>query len=201
MSVRHLARAATTLFAMAVATAIMLTIAPAAHAHGYTNSPISRALYCQQGVVTDCGQIQWEPHSVEGPKGFPSAGPVDGTLCAGGNARFSELDDPRGGNWPTNSVQSGQSYQFSWHIAVSHATTNFEYYLTKPGWDPGQTLTRDSLELTPFLSVPFGGSRPGSEVSHSGVLPDRSGQHLILGVWNVDDTANAFYQCADVDFG
>ena len=201
MSIRNLARAATTLMAMAVATIVTMAIAPAAHAHGYSTSPTSRALYCHQGTVTDCGQIQWEPQSVEGPKGFPSAGPVDGTLCAGGNARFAELDDPRNGNWPTNSVSSGQNYQFSWHIAVSHSTTDFKYYLTKPGWDPTQVLTRDSLDLTPFLTVPFGGSRPGSEVHHTGVLPDRTGHHLLFAVWTVDDTGNAFYQCSDLDFG
>jgi len=201
MSMKILVRAATVTFGIFIATVMTLTLAPAAQAHGYTNAPVSRALYCQQGVVSNCGQIQWEPQSVEGPKGFPAAGPADGKLCAGNLARFSELDDPRGGNWPKTNVQSGQSYQFSWRITVQHATTDFKYYITKPGWNPSQPLTRAGLELTPFLSVPFGGGKPGSQVSHSANLPQRSGHHLIFAVWTISDTGNAFYQCSDVNFG
>lgn len=42
-----------------------------ASGHGYTDLPISRQKLCQNGTVTNCGDIQWEPQSVEGPKGFP----------------------------------------------------------------------------------------------------------------------------------
>ncbi len=28
----------------------------------------------------------------------------------------------------------------------------------------------------------------------------KSGKHVILAVWDVHDTANAFYSCADVKF-
>ncbi|WP_425304441.1 lytic polysaccharide monooxygenase auxiliary activity family 9 protein [Stackebrandtia albiflava] len=197
---RRLSRLAVVGLAFVVVTALALVAAPPASAHGYTNAPISRSLFCKQGVVTNCGPIQWEPQSVEGPKGFPSAGPVDGTLCAGGLSRFSQLDDPRGGAWPTNSVRSGQSYQFKWHLTVNHATTDFRYYITKPGWNPAQKLTRSALDLTPFLTVPYGGSRPAYDITHSGTMPSRSGTHLILAVWTIADTGNAFYQCSDVRF-
>ncbi|MGW2849460.1 lytic polysaccharide monooxygenase, partial [Streptomyces sp. NPDC001274] len=40
----------------------------------------------------------------------------------------------------------------------------------------------------------------GSTVTHSGVLPQKSGKHLILGVWTIADTGNAFYACSDVTF-
>lgn len=51
--------------------------------------------------MTNCGDIQWEPQSAEGPKGFLSGGPSDGTICAGGNSRFAQLDNARGGTgWP-----------------------------------------------------------------------------------------------------
>lgn len=176
------------------------TVAPA-YGHGYTTAPISRAKFCQQGTVTDCGDIQWEPQSVEGPKGFPATGPADGTLCAGGNSRFSQLDEPRGGAWPTNAVESGASYTFSWTLTAAHATTSFEYFITKDGWNPNAELTRSALESQPFLTVPFDGQRPSTQVSHSGTLPARSGHHLILAVWTIADTPNAFYQCSDVQFG
>lgn len=183
-------------------TAILAAVAGAtpASAHGFTDAPISRALFCERGTVKQCGQVQWEPQSVEGPKGFPTRGPADGRLCAGGIGRFSELDDPRGGNWPTNKVNSGQSYTFSWDIEANHATTDFKYYLTKPGWDPTQPLTRADLDLTPVLTVPFGGAQPPHKLTHNGTLPSRTGHHLLLAVWTIADTGNAFYQCSDLDF-
>jgi len=173
---------------------------PAAQAHGWTTSPMSRAGFCDLGTVTDCGAIQWEPQSVEGPKGFPNGGPVDGTICAGGLARFAELDDPRGGAWPATAVSPGP-FTFTRNLPAPHATSTFDYYITKDGYDPTQPLTRDDLELTPFLSVPYDGRQPSFTVSHTGTLPERSGRHLILAVWNIADTGNAFYQCSDVDFG
>ncbi|MFI7238347.1 lytic polysaccharide monooxygenase [Streptomyces cyaneofuscatus] len=171
-----------------------------AQSHGYTDSPVSRQQLCGNGTVRDCGQIQWEPPSVEGPKGFPAGGPRDGLICAGGNQRFAELDDPRGGGWPASAVRAGQSHTFRWRITARHATTDFRYYVTKDGYHPAKPLTRADLEPQPFLTVPFGGRQPGATVTHAGALPQKSGKHLILGVWTVSDTGNAFYACSDVTF-
>ena len=55
-----------------IAIAVIVTsvfIAGPAQAHGYISSPPSRQALCAQGVVTNCGAIQYEPQSVEGPKG------------------------------------------------------------------------------------------------------------------------------------
>ena len=85
-------------------------------------------------------------------------------------------------------------------LTASHATTDFKYYVTKQGWNQTAPLTRSALELTPFLTVPFNNARPPSTVSHSGTLPNRTGRHMILAVWTIADTGNAFYQCSDVQF-
>ena len=195
-----------TSLAATVAAGVLATVvagvvaATPAYAHGFTTSPTSRAVHCQQGAVTDCGPIQWEPQSVEGPKGFPSAGPQDGTLCAAGDSRWAQLDDQRGGTgWPAQQVSAG-SFPFTWHLSAPHATTSFDYYITKDGWNDTAPLSRASLDLTPFLSVPFGGQRPPNDLSHSGNLPARNGHHMILAVWTIADTGNAFYQCSDVKF-
>ncbi len=183
-------------FALTVCTSV-----PLAYGHGYTTGPASRAKNCQDGVVTNCGQIQWEPQSVEGPKGFPQSGPADGTLCSAGLGQFAELDDQRGGAWPATQLQGGQGFMFSWHLTAAHSTTDFKYYMTKQGWDPTQPLTRSALDLNPFLTVDLNGTRPPSDVSHPGTIPTgRSGRHMILAVWTIADTANAFYQCSDVNF-
>ena len=57
---------------------VALPSAPA-FAHGYFSSPASRQAQCARGVVS-CGDIKWEPQSVEGPKGLRS--------CNGGVARL-----------------------------------------------------------------------------------------------------------------
>ncbi|MFR9725489.1 lytic polysaccharide monooxygenase [Streptomyces sp. MS19] len=193
-------RITTAVAGVGMAMTMVLGTGGSAQAHGYTTSPTSRQLFCAQGAVSDCGSIIWEPQSVEGPKGFPQAGPADGTLCAGGNSRFSQLDNPRGGSWPTTRVSSGQRFTFNWTFTARHSTTDFRYYITRNGWNPNQPLTRAQLDTTPFLTVPLNGRQPGQTESHAGTLPSRSGRHVILAVWNVADTGNAFYSCSDVQF-
>ncbi|MFB7111354.1 lytic polysaccharide monooxygenase [Streptomyces sp. NPDC056190] len=175
-----------------------------ASSHGYTDLPISRQKLCNNGTVANCGDIQWEPQSVEGPKGFPASGAADGQLCSGNNTRFSQLDGPKtpsGGAWPTTKVNGGQSYTFRWQFTAMHATTDFKYYVTKQGWNQNHALTRADLNTTPFLTVPYAGQRPPATLSHSGSLPTGlSGHHVILAVWTIADTGNAFYACSDVTF-
>ncbi len=42
-----------------------LLFTSSALAHGYVESPPSRAYQCHLGKNTDCGSVQWEPQSVE----------------------------------------------------------------------------------------------------------------------------------------
>ncbi|GAA2813466.1 lytic polysaccharide monooxygenase [Kitasatospora sp. CM 4170] len=187
--------------AVVAAVAVPLTLALPAQSHGYISTPPSRAALCAAGTVADCGEIRWEPQSVEGPKGFPGRGPADGAICAGGNGRFAELDDPRAGGWPTTKVSAGQRLTFTWKFTARHATTNFKYYLTKPGYDATQKVTRANLELTPFLTVPYNGAQVPSTLSHTATLPaGRTGHQVVVAVWEIADTGNAFYSCTDVRF-
>ncbi len=87
-----------------------------------------------------------------------------------------------------------------WTKRDGPSPTGFRYYATKDGYDPAKPLTRADLEPQPFRTVPFGGRRPGSTVTHAGALPQKSGKRLIPGVWTVADTGNAFYACSDVTF-
>ncbi|WP_406200170.1 lytic polysaccharide monooxygenase [Kitasatospora sp. NBC_01560] len=195
MRKRHLAGA------VVAALAVPLTLVLPAQSHGYISTPPSRAALCAAGAVTGCGAIQWEPQSVEGPKGFPARGPADGAICAGGNSRFAELDDPRGGAWPTTAVSAGQRLTFTWKFTARHATTSFKYYLTKAGYDAIQKVTRANLETAPFLTVPYNGTQVPSTLSHTATLPGgRTGHQVVVAVWEIADTGNAFYSCTDVRF-
>ncbi|MEK2495522.1 lytic polysaccharide monooxygenase [Kitasatospora purpeofusca] len=183
------------------AVAVPLAMAVPASSHGFINLPPSRSALCGAGVVKNCGDIQWEPQSVEGPKGFPTRGPADGTICAGADARWAPLDNPRNGAWPTTKVTAGGQQTFTWEIEARHSTTNFRYFLTKPGYDPTQKITRANLDLTPFLTVPYNGRQPAATTTHTGTLPTgRTGHHVVVAVWDVADTSNAFYSCTDVLF-
>lgn len=179
--------------------ALPIALAGTASGHGYPLNPPSRQYQCAQGAV-ECGPIKWEPQSVEGPGGFPQAGPADGELCSGGVGRFAGLDDPNK-NWPVTHLQSGQQFEFTWNLTAAHATKSFRYFVTKDGWNPNQPLTRPQLELDPFLTVPYHGEQPPWTVRHAGQLPaGKSGRHMIYAVWEIADTANAFYACIDVYF-
>jgi predicted carbohydrate-binding protein with CBM5 and CBM33 domain len=174
-----------------------------ASGHGYTDLPISRQKLCANATVTGCGDIQYEPQSVEASKGFPATGPADGQICSGNHTNFGALDKqttPSGGAWPTTKVTGGQSYTFRWQFTARHSTTDFKYFITKNGWNQSHALARSDLETAPFLTVPYSGQPPAS-LSHSGTLPSgRSGHHVILAVWTIADTSNAFYACSDVTF-
>lgn len=151
-----------------------LAVAAPAQAHGYVSGPPSRQALCAQGRVPDCGQIKYEPQSVEGPKGLRS--------CHAGIAQFAVLnDDSRG--WPATSV--GSSVTFTWTNTARHATSNWEYFI-------------GGTRVAVFNG---GGQQPGATVSHTVNLSGYPGRQKVLAVWNIADTANAFYSCVDLQVG
>lgn len=180
--------------------ASIVTPAPKGTRHGYVSNPLSRAALCKQESMG--GAIQWEPQSVEAPKGFPQAGPPDGQLASGGHASFAALDgirDPKGRQWKATSLPAGQLVQWDWWLTAPHKTTKFEYFITRDGWDPSAPLTRDQFDLTPVITLHWDTSAPMQSVAHWGLVPtNKTGRHVIYGVWTVDDTPMAFYQAIDV---
>ncbi|TRV79383.1 hypothetical protein FKN01_09455 [Streptomyces sp. 130] len=154
---------------------LLAVVLPAttASAHGYVSSPPSRQAQCASGVV-DCGQIKYEPQSVEGPKGLKS--------CSGGNAQFAELDNDSKG-WKATPV--GSSADFSWTLTARHATSTWQYYI-------------GGSKIAEFND---NGAQPGATKTHHVNLSGYSGRQKVLAVWNIADTANAFYACIDLQIG
>ncbi len=179
--------------------ACMLLFADSANAHGYVID--SRAHLCQQGVNTNCGQVQYEPASVEGRGDFPEIGVPDGRIASAdggtGAAPFYELDEQTATRWAKVDLQGGP-HTFQWYIQANHATNNWKYYITKQGWDPNQPLARDNLEL--FCEYRDHGLNPPNDYSSDCFIPnDREGYYVIVAVWDIFDTQNAFYQAIDVN--
>jgi chitin-binding protein len=163
-------------YPLAAAGAVLATIATAvpAQAHGYVSQPPSRQALCAARSVPDCGQIQFEPQSVEGPKGLRN--------CSANLPQFAVLDD-ESRNWPATSV--GTTVSFSWVLTARHATSTWQYFV-------GDRLV---------ASFDDGGRQPNATVTHSVDLSGFSGRQKVLAVWNIADTANAFYNCVDVTIG
>jgi len=192
-------KALTSLLVMVIAGIGMILLSEQASAHGWVDGPASRAILCKNGQNTDCGAIVYEPQSLEAPKGFPNAGPADGKI-ASANGAFPKLDEQSANRWTKVNISAGTN-TFTWKFTAPHATANWKYYITKPGWDPNAPLTRNSFDLTPFCTVNYGGVQPPFTYSHTCNVPERTGYHVILAVWEIADTANAFYNVIDVDFG
>ncbi|MFD8274727.1 lytic polysaccharide monooxygenase auxiliary activity family 9 protein [Streptomyces flaveolus] len=142
-----------------------------ASAHGYISSPPSRQAQCAAGTVS-CGSIKYEPQSVEGPKGLMS--------CSGGNSAFAELDNDSKG-WKVTPVSRTTS--FNWRLTAQHATSTWQYYA-------------GGRKVAEFND---GGARPGATVTHQVNFGSLTGRQKVLAVWNIADTANAFYACVDVN--
>ncbi|GAB7029612.1 lytic polysaccharide monooxygenase auxiliary activity family 9 protein [Streptomyces sp. NPDC021749] len=151
---------------------VTLPVAPAG-AHGYVSAPPSRQAQCAAGAI-DCGPVKWEPQSVEGPKGL--------TSCSGGNSRFAELDDDSKG-WKVTPV--GRTQAFRWHLTARHATSTWRYFA-------------GGRKVAEFSG---GGAQPPKTVTHTVNFGSLTGRQKILAVWNIADTANAFYACIDVTIG
>ena len=155
-----------------IAFGLPMVLSSPAQAHGWVTSPPSRQDHCAKGRTSfDCGDIKYEPQSVEARKGS--------RLCSGGS-RFRILDSS--GPWPVTNI--GRSTTFRWKLTAAHRTSTWQYYVDN-------RLHREFSQ---------GGQQPPSNVSHTLTgLP--TGQHKILAVWNVADTAMAFYACVDVRVG
>ncbi|NUR84067.1 MAG: cellulose-binding protein [Nonomuraea sp.] len=164
-----------TVLAMAVmSAATLVVVAQPASAHGYISDPPSRQANCAAGKVKNCGQIIWEPQSVEGPKGLRN--------CSGGDARWAPLDDDSKA-WPAANV--GDTVNFKWLIEARHATSTWEYYV-------------GGTRIAVFNDH---GREPASVVNHTVSLGGRTGRIKLLAIWNIADTENAFYNCVDLQVG
>lgn len=174
-----------------------------AFAHGFLSDPPSRSLLCSstQGPAKNfnCGQVTWDPQSIEGRQGFPQAGAPDGHIASAGVDMFGALDEQSVDRWKINEIASGP-HQFKWTFTAPHVTKEFKYYLTKQGWNPNMPLTRGQFDLTPFCTVDGGMKKADAIGPHNCTIPsDRTGHHVMLATWEVGDTSGMFYNVVDLD--
>lgn len=198
MTRNNLRLPATALAAVLAAGALTFGTAVSAQAHGWIGGSGSEltARAAMPGN-TGLGQVQYEPQSVEGPGGYPADGPVDGEIASAGVAAFAPLDEQSATRWVKNEVNPGP-HRFGWTYTAPHATSKWTYYITKNGWDQNAPLDRGDFEL--LTTVQHDGSAADTDPVHTVDIPsDHTGYHVILAVWDIANTANAFYNVVDVE--
>ncbi|MGC5704335.1 lytic polysaccharide monooxygenase [Pseudomonas sp. NFXW11] len=209
---------------LALAIGMASFAAQQASAHGYIESPKSRAYMCSSpggSLNANCGQIMYQPQSVEYHTNnsrmhfpsraqscdgdFRSCGPADGAIASGG-VGDTPLDEQTATRWAKTTIKPGMN-KFVWHYTAGHATRYWQFYITKKDWNPNKPLTRDSFEMTPLLDQPWpsrgmpdGLQHLKGKSEHMVNIPaDHSGYHVILAMWKVHDNQNSFYQVVDVN--
>lgn len=180
-----------------------------ANAHGYVEQPAARGYKGSldkntmgwTAAMEKYGMVITNPQSLEFDKGFPQAGPADGKIASaeGGKGQITDfvMDSTGVNRWTKSDINTGVN-TFTWHYTAPHSTTKWHYYMTKVGWNPEKPLARADFD---FLGeVKHDGSAASNNKSHQIVVPEnRSGYHVILAVWDVADTTNAFYNVIDVN--
>ncbi|MFE4173134.1 lytic polysaccharide monooxygenase [Streptomyces sp. NPDC056909] len=188
-----------------------LTAAPAV-AHGSLTDPVSRvaACYaegpesprsaaCRAAVAASGTQAfyDWNEVNIADAAGNHQRLIPDGKLCSAGRDKYKGLDLARG-DWPSSAMTAGNR-TFRYKATAPHKGS-FELYLTKDGYDPAKPLKWSDLEAKPFLKVTDPKLENGEYV-FNGIVPNKSGRHLIYSIWQRSDSPEAFYTCSDVVFG
>ncbi|MBK4871181.1 chitin-binding protein [Enterococcus faecium] len=165
-------------------------------AHGYITSPGSRAYLgtsAAGNLNQNVGRAQWEPQSIEATKNTF----IDGKIASAGVSGFEPLDEQTSNRWHKNMVNPG-TLNITWNLTAQHRTSTWDYYITKPTWNPNQPLKFSDFEL--ITKIDDKATVPPKTVNQTITLPqDRKGYNVILAVWNISDTTNAFYQVIDVN--
>ncbi|TWR98212.1 lytic polysaccharide monooxygenase [Pseudomonas saxonica] len=189
--------------------------------HGHVFSPASRAYFAWEAGDLETGQLNQR----ESGKFFPArveklqdayapsdvvnfAPPPDGKI-ASANQGNGEFLDKAGTHWQKHEVRGGEVLDISWNFSAAHTTRRWNYFITKPEWDPQKVLARDQFEPEPFYTVQINlkpywehgdAMMPSSPTTHEVPLPLREGYHVLLAVWEVANSGNAFYHILDLDF-
>lgn len=183
--------------------------------HGRITSPESRAVIYLAG---------WKANGLESGKFFPatqaglkdlvapsdeknSLPPKDGQIASAGNDFAAMLDEVKD-DWHKHRVKSGQEITFSWNFSARHKTRRYNYFMTQANWNPAEKLTRAQFENIPFVKFEeqcqphwsCDNLLPTDPTEHPLVLPVRKDYQVLLAVWEVADTGNAFYQVVDLLF-
>ena len=189
---------------------LALPATPAA-AHGSLSNPPSRSYACHlenpenptsaacKAAVAAGGSqafYDWHEVSLLDAGGRSREIIPDGKLCSAGREKYRGLDLPRA-DWPATKVSAGP-LTVTYHATAPHANSNFQFFITRQGYQPTQPLRW--ADLVPVAT--FNNQNPTTFTNWTITLPQRTGRHILYSIWQrVQGSAEAFYTCSDVDFG
>jgi predicted carbohydrate-binding protein with CBM5 and CBM33 domain len=202
-----------------------LFAATVVHAHGRLTEPASRIVLCVEKRNANCNVEAWQANSMENGKFFPAtrAGladafapddvrnappPKDGDIAGSSvNGAVPVLNEQSADRWTKVPMQANSLQTFKWEYSAVHGTRRWNYFITRAKWNPDKPLTRARFDEKPFCTVqnneqPYWqvNLQPAEPTIHQCRLPDRSGYHVILAVWEVANTPMGFYQVVDTHF-
>ena len=192
---------------------LLLLSTTTAYAHGYVESPPSRAFrYSNRrgtGSTAMIGNVATEPQSLGTRMNWPTGAgsPQDGRIASANCVIWTPqgcpqpIDRQTRDLWDKTTMSVGWN-TFTWFYTASHRTQNWQFFITKPNWNPDAPLTRDQFDLTPIANEPGHGVSPGNNTrsTHEVFIPtDRNGYHVVYAVWNRSDSNEAFYQVIDLN--
>jgi len=190
---------------------VFLMPAGPAGAHGTLSDPASRVYTCRQEgpenprsaackAAVAAGGTQalydWNEVSLLEAGGRHRQLIPDGKLCSAGREKYRGLDLRRN-DWPAKRISPG-NLTVTYHATAPHANSNFEFYITRQGWNPTMPLRwSDLVHIRTFTN-----QNPTTFTNWTINIPQRTGRHLIYSIWQrVVGSNEAFYTCSDVDFG
>ncbi|SDH64782.1 chitin-binding protein [Sinosporangium album] len=209
MQARHKVAAVATSLISAGSLLAILPTSPAM-AHGSMSNPPSRAYVCKQegpetpksaackAAVAAAGtQAFYDWHEVSRLEAGGRHRQIipDGRLCGAGRDKYRGLDLARS-DWPATRISSG-SLNVTYHATAPHSNSNFEFYITREGWNPSGPLSwSDLVHIKTFTN-----QNPTTFTNWSINVPQRSGRHILFSIWQrVQGSTEAFYTCSDVTF-
>jgi chitin-binding protein len=211
MKLRHILALSTAAVLAAALVVVALLPAEPASAHGTMSDPPSRVYACkQQNPENPTNEACKAAIALGGTQPFYDWNEVnqltaagrhreiipDNHLCSAGRDKYRGLDLQRA-DWPATRISAG-SLTITYHATAPHANSNFEFYLTRAGWNPTLPLNWSDL----VLLRTFDNVNPTTFTNFTLDVPPRSGRQLIYTIWQrVVGSDEAFYSCADVDFG
>jgi predicted carbohydrate-binding protein with CBM5 and CBM33 domain len=210
LHLRHKLAAAAAAIVAAPLAVLALPASPAG-AHGTMSDPPSRVYVCKnEGPETPKSAACKAAIAAAGTQAFYDWNEVslleaggrhrqlipDGKLCSAGREKYRGLDLARA-DWPAKKISPG-SLTVTYHATAPHANSNFEFYITREGWNPTMPLRWSDL----VHIKTFNNQNPSTFTSWTIPVPQRTGRHLIYSIWQrVVGSQEAFYTCSDVDFG
>lgn len=211
MKVRHILALSIAMVVAAALVVVALLPADQATAHGTMSDPMSRVYACKQQnpenptnaacrAAIQLGGTQpfydWNEVNLLTAAGQHRQLIPDGRLCSAGRDKYRGLDLARA-DWPAKRIGPG-NLRITYHATAPHANSNFEFYITRQGYSPTQPLRWSDL----VLMVKFNNQNPTTFTNWTLPIPQRTGRHIIYTIWQrIVGSDEAFYSCADVDFG